>query len=195
MLCFISSLTGIEKLMSRVDQDIPWANICSFLNVLATTSHVLTPKIWVKTLPMPSSGETQFLPEDYAMRGQLFSLWYYPVGWFEEGVQFDIEEQSLERPSMAETRIERILWLGMCIALVSTTYKTARSKPFPPFQLRSYILSLLLSLLLQLHYHSLDLSVWFAKSCQRKRWILYDEDSKEFRSLVVKRGNVSSHLV
>ncbi|KAL8762864.1 MAG: hypothetical protein Q9184_001209 [Pyrenodesmia sp. 2 TL-2023] len=116
MLCFIWSLTGVEKLMKRVDQDIPWAHICSFLNVLAKTPHVMTPQIWAKTLPRSTSGETHLLPEDDAMRGQLCASWYYPVGWFEERVRCDIEERSVEQPSMAKVRIERILWLGMNIA-------------------------------------------------------------------------------
>lgn len=84
---------------------------------------------------MPDGGVTQPLPEDFAMRGQLCSLWYYPEEWF-EGIQIDIEERSLVTPSMAATRIERILWLGMGIASVSTMCKIAKMKsciPFHPF--------------------------------------------------------------
>ncbi|KAL9004272.1 MAG: hypothetical protein Q9188_002907 [Gyalolechia gomerana] len=117
MFCFIWSLTSVEKVMLYVEHDIPWGDICAFLNTLAKP-EALTPKIWSQSLPKPDGGVTQPLPEDFAMRGQLCALWYYPDGWY-EGVQIDIEERSLELPSMAATRIERILWLGMGIATVS----------------------------------------------------------------------------
>ncbi|KAL8957475.1 MAG: hypothetical protein Q9193_005263 [Seirophora villosa] len=114
MFCFVWSLARVEKVLKYVEQDIPWGHICSFLNALAKPD-AMTPKIWAKTLPMPDGGVTQPLPEDFAMRGQLCSLWYYPDKWFEK-VHIDIEERSLEMPSMAASRIERILWLGMGIA-------------------------------------------------------------------------------
>ncbi|KAL8965797.1 MAG: hypothetical protein Q9197_006323 [Variospora fuerteventurae] len=114
MFCFIWSLTRVDKVQKYVEQDIPWGHICSFLNALAKPD-AMTPKVWAETLPMPDGGVTQPLPEDFAMRGQLCSLWYYPRNWFEK-VHIDIEERSLEVPSMAATRVERILWLGMGIA-------------------------------------------------------------------------------
>ncbi len=120
MFCFIWSLAGVEKLLRYVERDVPWVDICSFLNALAKPD-VLTPKIWAKTLPMPDGGVTQPLPEDFAMRGQLCALWYHPEGWF-DSVQIDIEERSMEMPSMAASRVERILWLGMGIASVSTNF-------------------------------------------------------------------------
>ncbi|KAL8895945.1 MAG: hypothetical protein Q9207_007943 [Kuettlingeria erythrocarpa] len=114
MFCFIWSLASVEKLLRYVERDVPWVDMCSFLNALAKPD-ALTPKIWAKTLPMPDGGVTQPLPEDFAMRGQLCALWYHPEGWF-DSVQIDIEERSLEVPSMAASRVERILWLGMGIA-------------------------------------------------------------------------------
>ncbi len=120
MFCFIWSIAGVEKLLRYVEQDVPWVDMCSFLNALAKPD-ALTPKIWAKKLPMPDGGVTQPLPEDFAMRGQLCALWYHPEGWF-DSVQIDIEERSLEVPSMAATRVERILWLGMGIASVSSTF-------------------------------------------------------------------------
>lgn len=130
MFCFIWSLASIEKVMIYVERDIPWGDICAFLNTLAK-SDAMTPKIQAETLPKPDGGVTQPLPEDFAMRGQLCALWYYPDGWF-EGVQIDIEERSLELPSMAATRIERILWLGMGIATVSRHLSVGRIQIFQP---------------------------------------------------------------
>lgn len=118
--CFIWSLASVEKLLRYVEQDIPWVDICSFLNALAKPD-TMTPKVRAKTLPMPDGGVTQPLPEDFAMRGQPCALWYHPENWF-DGVQIDIEERSLEVPSMAASRVERILWLGIGIASVSTDF-------------------------------------------------------------------------
>lgn len=117
MFCFIWSLASVEKVMLYVERDVPWGGICAFLNTLAKP-EALTPKIQSQTLPKPDGGVTQPLPEDFAMRGQLCALWYYPEGWF-EGIHIDLEERSLELPSMAATRIERILWLGMGIATLN----------------------------------------------------------------------------
>ncbi|KAL8653953.1 MAG: hypothetical protein Q9210_001795 [Variospora velana] len=131
-LCFLWSLTSINELIGYVHQDIPWADICSFLNVVAKRPYVETPKIWTtRTLPMPDRGTTQPmphrgmtqpLPEDYAIRGQLYSLSYYPEGWFED-YHVDLEERSLEPPSTTLSRAQRILWLGMEIASVSAAYE------------------------------------------------------------------------
>ncbi|KAL8831742.1 MAG: hypothetical protein Q9170_005172 [Blastenia crenularia] len=134
MFCFVWSLASVEKVMIYVERDIPWGGICAFLNTLAKPD-AMTPKIRDKVLPMPDGGVTQPLPEDFAMRGQLCALWYYPAGWF-EGIQIDIEERSLELPSMAATRIERILWLGMGIAAVSSAPNLPPSlfRPFSSYR-------------------------------------------------------------
>lgn len=125
MFCFIWSLASVEKLLRYVEQDIPWADICFFLNALAKPD-AMTPKIWAQCLPMPDGGASQTLPEDFAMRGQLFTLWYYPRGWFEKA-EIDIEERSIEVPSVAATRVERILWLGMGLASVSEQHSFLNS--------------------------------------------------------------------
>lgn len=139
MFCFVWSLARVEKVLKYVEQDIPWGHICSFLNALAKPD-AMTPKIWAKTLPMPDGGVTQPLPEDFAMRGQLCSLWYYPDKWFEK-VHIDIEERSLEMPSMAASRVERILWLGMGIASVSGIVQFIWQSPCPLPPFRGFVLS------------------------------------------------------
>ena len=128
MFCFIWSLADVDKVMPYVEREIPWGDICAFLNTLAKPG-AMTPKRRAESLPKPDGGITQPLPEDFAMRGQLCALWYYPEGWF-EGIQVDLEERSLELPSMAATRGERILWLGMGIALVSRKLSTSLTTMF-----------------------------------------------------------------
>lgn len=116
MFCFIWGVASIEELLNWVEQDIPWSDICSFLNVL-TESTKVTAEMCVETFPRLG----QPLPEDFAMRGHLFALWYFPVDWF-EGAPTNLEERLLEVPSVAAIRQQRVLWLGLSIASVSTPY-------------------------------------------------------------------------
>ncbi|KAI4190366.1 MAG: hypothetical protein LQ346_004931 [Caloplaca aetnensis] len=141
MLCFIWSLTRIERLMERVERDTPWDDICSFLNGVAKRLSVQVTQINIR--------QQEQLPEDNEMRGQIWSSSYPPVEDFdqpetekgsgkpdvkegcgepnvEEGPgkpdvkkgpgKPDVEEWSWELQSMARTRIERIIWLGYEIA-------------------------------------------------------------------------------
>lgn len=113
---FLWSLTAVEKAMTYVEKDIPWSEICSFLNVL-TRSDPLTRTVRGESFPKPDDDVGRPLPEDFVMRGQIYSQWYFPNRWFEDA-QVDDEERFLEKSSMAATRVERILWLGLRMASV-----------------------------------------------------------------------------
>ncbi|KAJ2896494.1 hypothetical protein MKZ38_005482 [Zalerion maritima] len=54
------------------------------------------------------------LPEDYAMRGLVYTQGYYPADFFPESV--DDEDKYFEAPCMMEYRKDRILYLGCDIA-------------------------------------------------------------------------------
>ena len=112
---FIHSLSIVDKAMKYVERDIPWGGICSFLNNLAK-SDALTLRVWADSFPQPE-GVGRPLPEDFVIRGQYYSQWYFPNTWFTD-TKIDDEERALELPSMAAHRMERILWLGMRIASV-----------------------------------------------------------------------------
>ncbi len=113
---FLWSLVIVEKAMKYVERDVPWGDICSFLNTLARP-EVMTPRVWGEGFPKTSDGVDRPLPEDFALRGQLYSQNYFPGNWFQEAM-IDDEERALELPSMAAPRLERILWLGIRIACV-----------------------------------------------------------------------------
>lgn len=117
---FLWSLAAVEKAMIYVEKDIPWAEICSFLNALAE-SDVLTVKVLEEHFPMPDDEISLPLPEDFIMRGQIYCQWYFPETWFKNAM-IDDEERSLELPSMTALRVERILWLGFRIASVCLTH-------------------------------------------------------------------------
>ncbi|KAL9034678.1 MAG: hypothetical protein Q9214_006938 [Letrouitia sp. 1 TL-2023] len=117
MFVFLWSLTKVEKAMQCVEADIPWVNICSFLNALSG-HDAMTPKVFAETFPQPDRDreeEARPLPEDFLLRCQMYAMGYFPDNWFAEG-RVDIEERALELPSMAAPRIERILWLAIQIA-------------------------------------------------------------------------------
>lgn len=116
---FLWSLVIVEKAMKYVERDVPWGDICSFLNTLARP-EVMTPRVWGDGFPKPSDGVGRPLPEDFVLRGQLYSEIYFPGNWFQEAM-IDDEERALELPSMAAPRVERILWLGIRIASVCTS--------------------------------------------------------------------------
>ncbi|KAL8823252.1 MAG: hypothetical protein Q9191_006030 [Dirinaria sp. TL-2023a] len=111
---FLLSLTGVDKAMKYVEQDVPWVEICSFLNALAKP-EVMTEKVRGRVFPKPDNGIGRPLPDDFGMRGLLYAEDYFPVNWFSDAA-VDDEERSLELPSMAAPRVERILWLGIQIA-------------------------------------------------------------------------------
>lgn len=118
LLLLVWSLTNIEKAITIVEKDIPWRQICSFLNTLAK-HEAMTSKIYADLFPGQQSDRP--LPEDFFVRGQMYSLWYYPRAWFEDA-NIDEEERFLELPSTAASRVERILWLGIRIASVCPTF-------------------------------------------------------------------------
>ena len=116
---FLWSLLVVDKAMKYVERDVPWGEICSFLNTLAKP-ETMTPRVWGDGFPKPSDGVGRPLPEDFVLRGQLYSQTYFPKNWFQEAM-IDDEERALELPSMAAPRLERILWLGIRIASVRTS--------------------------------------------------------------------------
>ncbi|GFP57415.1 telomerase-binding protein EST1A [Trichoderma asperellum] len=55
------------------------------------------------------------LPEDYAMRGLIYTEEYFPVKWF-AGEAVEEDEKYFEQASMVDSRKERILWIGKQIS-------------------------------------------------------------------------------
>ena len=115
-LVFVWSLTIVDKAMAYVERDVPWSQLCSFLNHLARL-EVITATVVAGAFPQPK-GVGRPLPEDFVIHGQVYSQWYFPDGWFKE-TTVDDEECTQDPPSLAAPRAERILWLGMRIASVS----------------------------------------------------------------------------
>ena len=107
-----------------IERDIPWCAICLFLNTEAEKFR-LTHSIFAEDFPQPSAenGDKEKprpLPEDFALRGQIYSQQYFPSTWFTD-TMVDDDERTFELPSMVQLQIERILWLSHRIASVCHT--------------------------------------------------------------------------
>ena len=119
-LVFLRAFVGVEIAMRCIESYVPWNGICSFLNSLTTPSRVADPSFRCKDFPEPEEGPGRPLPEDFVIRGQLYSQCYFPEAWFTDAM-VDDDERSLDLPSMAEPRGDRLFWLGHCIASVCLT--------------------------------------------------------------------------
>ena len=115
-LVFLRALATVEQAMSCIEAFVPWEGICEFLNFLST-SRIENPSLRSRDFPEPEEGPGRPLPEDYVLRGQLYSQWYFPEAWFADAM-IDDDERSLEVASMAAPRGDRLFWLGHCIASV-----------------------------------------------------------------------------
>lgn len=120
-LVFLRTLVTVGKAMRCIETYVPWNGICSFLNVLSTSARIANQSLRSKDFPEPEDGGPgRPLPEDFVMRGQLYSQCYFPEFWFADAM-IDDDERSLDLPSMAEPRADRLFWLGHSIASVCLT--------------------------------------------------------------------------
>ncbi|MCJ1473953.1 hypothetical protein MMC13_002609 [Lambiella insularis] len=113
-MAFIYSVTNVEKATTLLQERIPWIEMAQFLTSLAKP-ETITSRVMSKSFPRPEEGFGRPLPEDFLMRGQLWTESLFPITWFKDAA-VDDEERILELPSMAAPRVERLLWLGHRIA-------------------------------------------------------------------------------
>ena len=119
MLAFIWSLASVPALLFYVENHIPWEKIATFLNTIGR-SGVVDAHIEQDTFLHSLSGTGRQLPEDFVMRGLLWSQYYFPARFFLDSL-VDEDERLLELPSHNITRAERCLWLGRQLSQVSLT--------------------------------------------------------------------------
>jgi len=121
MLAFMHRMSQLPAAMSHLESRFPWGLTCKMLNCLIGMT-VAEPRISTEVLPgsdKPEKGLALLpLPEDYALRGLLFTEHIFPSGWFDNS-NLDEAERYMEsgrRTLNRERRLERILWLGRRIA-------------------------------------------------------------------------------
>ncbi|KAF1991083.1 hypothetical protein K402DRAFT_170744 [Aulographum hederae CBS 113979] len=109
--------TAIRQYVVRLLDSVPWTDVISILNTLRNLVAV-NAMAQIVTVQAPFTPQAQGgsgpLPEDYFIRGQFWSQWYFPETWFSE--QKSDEERSIEHASTIKARIDRILYLGECLA-------------------------------------------------------------------------------
>jgi hypothetical protein len=110
-LVLIRGLAGAQKAMLYLERWIPWEDLAFFLTSIAT-QDTMTSRVFAEAFPIPQTGIGRPLPEDFIMRGQPWSEFYFPPTWFLDAAVAD-EERTIELLSMKAPRIERILWLGV----------------------------------------------------------------------------------
>ena len=130
-LTFIWSLVIVQQAWSPVvnetvwkiiEKDIPWGAVCSFLNTLLAEPEAMTARVWAEDFPK----QHKPLPEDFVMRGQLYTWRYFPPTWFTDAI-IDDDERMLDSPLTVRARKERLLWLGNRIASVRLTTTVVNS--------------------------------------------------------------------
>ncbi len=94
-----------------VYSDMPWLEICDFMNSWSLKIDIGATVIWPYSIPAKP------LPEDFLIRGLAFSYRYFPHTWFDNAPTHD--ERYLEAPSVTTARLTRVLWLVQQIAKVS----------------------------------------------------------------------------
>ncbi|KAK8036846.1 hypothetical protein PG994_015343 [Apiospora phragmitis] len=94
--------------------DVPWKMVSMLLNSLLLSCRDFE-RIQSSEFPRQVEQLPRPLPEDFALRGLLWTEKYFPSGWFSND-KIDDDEKYFEVASMTDERKERILWLAVRIA-------------------------------------------------------------------------------
>jgi hypothetical protein len=117
ILSFLSSLAS-NKYVAHLIDHAPWAEIVLFLNTLLKSER---PEQFLPGAMFPTDQADNLpLPEDYLIRGQIWSQHYFPENWFAR--EHDEEDRYLELASTIKARTERVLQLGHHLSTVSKRY-------------------------------------------------------------------------
>lgn len=116
-MVFIHHLSKFPSAMKFVENKYPWKLIATMLNYLKQSCK-FEPRMDSAVFPgAENQDHYRPLPEDYAMRGLIYTEEYFPLKWF-SGEVVEEDEKYFEQASMVDARKERILWIGRQIASV-----------------------------------------------------------------------------
>lgn len=125
-LAFLWCLAMVPESMSRIQADVPWERLATYLNTLIAPDTDIS-EIENAGFPAQETGASRQLPEDFLIHGLSWSRLYYPPGFFREMAEDD--ERSIELPSVIVPRTRRCLWLGSKIAKVCVVLHHVDSLP------------------------------------------------------------------
>jgi len=126
-LVFMYRMSHFSGAMDILAPAFPWQSLAIYLNTLLT-SYVTLERIQDDKFPLPEKDDVRPFPEDYAMRGLLYTEKLYPEKWF-LSEKTDEEEKYHELASMIDQRRERILWLACRIADAGPWIRFDNSRP------------------------------------------------------------------
>lgn len=114
-LAFMFYMATKPLAMEHLERHFPWSVVVLMLNSLLHGFQHFD-RIQSQEFPRPSERKPNErpLPEDWDLRGLLWTDSLFPTDWFDNRV--DEDEKSFELPSMTDTRRERVLWLGWNLA-------------------------------------------------------------------------------
>ncbi|KAL6355089.1 hypothetical protein LRP88_11566 [Fusarium phalaenopsidis] len=114
VLVFVDHMTRFPGAISHIEAAFPWKLTAMMLNSQLVSSEANCEVH--SDFRLPEKGQLpRPLPEDFAMRGLIYSEDYFPHGWFRND-KIDEDEKYFELGSMVEERKDRILTLGCKIA-------------------------------------------------------------------------------
>ncbi|KAG5292959.1 hypothetical protein I7I48_05201 [Histoplasma ohiense] len=112
-LAFIWSLALVPDAMICVEREIPWRKITKFLNSLDQDYASI---LRLESTNFPIYDQTQYcqIPDDFSIRGQIWSQGIYPDNFFLDPLPKD--DRGFDTVSSKYTRNERCLWYGYRLA-------------------------------------------------------------------------------
>ncbi|KKY16019.1 putative telomerase-binding protein est1a [Phaeomoniella chlamydospora] len=130
MLASLWSLAFVPGALEYVQAFVPWQQVALFLNTLGRhgATHAAKPEV---ALPGAANKPGRQLPDDFVMRGLLWTSNYYPQDFFSLQSLLPEDERNLELPSHAVYRAERCLWLGVHLSSLNHWLRyNAQTKQF-----------------------------------------------------------------
>lgn len=116
ILAFLNSMAYVPDALLSIEAQVPWEALIGFLNT-AGRAGAIEARFEGAAFPQPLSGTGRHLPEDFIMRGLIWTQHHFPSGFF-QGQVVSEDERTLELPSQVGPRVERCLWLGIQLALI-----------------------------------------------------------------------------
>jgi hypothetical protein len=114
-LVFMHHLLYHPDAMDHVTDHFTWRLLIFQLNILlqsANSNH--HDRVEAKEFPRPVKGDARPLPEDWALRGLIWTERLFPLDFFKD--KMDDEDKAFEIPPMSEARRRRILCPASCMA-------------------------------------------------------------------------------
>jgi len=108
--CMARNNTSVK----HIEVAVPWSKLATFLNAMLRSNTDLRV---LERAEFPVAEDRKCFPEDFLLRGQVWSQGYFPADHFKDAWAED-EGRTIEVPSLSMARMYRCLWLGVRLAMV-----------------------------------------------------------------------------